>query len=200
MPNKPGEDSELGQYLLLDDVENDIKSSTAGLLWPNTDTSAKPEKSELAKIVSWDDVQGWSMTGVRQLWEDVNMIADSKACIQQRKFVLDDTLHRELREKDGRSYVTFWTFLRERAGEPQGGSLIQELLTTPLNFDGNPGAFQVALDARMDVERRAPWQARLASELLMALNSETLQSMRAGPVKLSTAPPLTTHFPRFTTP
>ena len=48
------------------------------------------------------DIPGWSMTGVRQLWEDVNRIADSKACIQQRKFVTDDTLHRELREKDGR--------------------------------------------------------------------------------------------------
>ena len=94
--HKPGEDSAIGEYLLLDDVENDAKSSTADLLWPNTDTSVKPEKSELAKLVSWDDIQDWSMTGVRQLWEDVNMIADSKACIQQRKFVLDDTLHREL--------------------------------------------------------------------------------------------------------
>ena len=81
--------------------------------------------------------------------------------------------------------MTFWMLLRERAGESQGGSLIQELMLTPLDFNGNPGEFQVSLDTRMDVEKRAPWQTRLASELLMALNAEKLQSMRAGPVKLA---------------
>ena len=185
VPHKLGIDSEVGEYLILDEVENEVKSSPADLLWPNTDSTAKPEKSELAKLVSWDDMWDWSITGVRQLWEDVNTVADSKACIQQRKFVLDGMVHQELWEKDGRSYVLFWVFLRKRAGESQGGSLIKELMLTPLRFDDDPGAFQVALDARRDVQRRAPWPTRLASEMLIAINPDTLQSMRAGPMKLS---------------
>ena len=120
-PHKEGEPA--GEYLLLDDVENAIGSATPDLLCPNTDLVPKPPESELARMVSWEDIPGWSMTGVRQLWKDVNRVADSKARIQQLKFVVDDTLHRELREKDGHSYVNFWAFLRERAGESQGGRL-----------------------------------------------------------------------------
>jgi hypothetical protein len=134
-------------------------------------------------MVSWEDLPGWSITGVRQLWKDVNRVADGKARIQQLKFVTDDTMHRELREKDGHSYVNFWAFLRERSGESQGGSLIEALQRAPMDFNGDPGAFQAALDTRMDIERRAPWQAKLASDLLMALSAEKLQTMRAGPVK-----------------
>ena len=110
-------------------------------------------------------------------------VADGKVRIQQLKFVTDDTMHRELREKDGHSYVNFWAFLRERSGESQGGSMIGELQHAPMDFNGDPGAFQAALDTRMDIERRAPWQTKLASDLLMALSAEKLQTMRAGPVK-----------------
>ena len=38
----------------------------------------------MAKLVSFDDLQGWSITRVKALWEAINQIADSKACIQQR--------------------------------------------------------------------------------------------------------------------
>ena len=47
------------------------------------------------------------------------------------------------------------------------------------------GAFQDALHARRDVRRRVPWPAALAAQTLEALNSEVLQSMWAGPVKMS---------------
>ena len=180
-PLKEGEPA--GEYLLLDDVENAIGSATADLLCPITDLVPKTPKSELARMVSWEDLPGWSITGVRQLWKDVNRVADGKARIQQLKFVTDDTMHRELREKDGHSYVNFWAFLRERAGESQGGSMIGELQRAPMDFNGDPGEFQAALDIRMDIERRAPWQTKLASDLLMALSAEKLQTMRAGPVK-----------------
>ena len=57
------------------------------------------------------------------------------------------TLHHELCEKDGRSYVAFWVLLRECAGESQGGSLThwQELMMMPLEFNGSLGDFQVSL-------------------------------------------------------
>ena len=86
---KPGEDSLVREYLLLDGTDNDIKSAMVDLLWPNTDTSAKPEKSELARPVNWDDIPGWPMTGVPHLWEDVNRVANRKVCIQQRKSVAE---------------------------------------------------------------------------------------------------------------
>ena len=91
-------------------------TSAADPLWSNTDSTVNPEKSELPKLVDWDTIRGWSITGVHHLWEAANTVADSKACIQQRKFVLDERLHQELREKDGRSYVRFWTILRVHAG------------------------------------------------------------------------------------
>ena len=90
---KPGDDSSAGEYSILDDVDNIMKTATVNLLWLNTDSLAKPEPSELAKLVNWDDMPGWSMTGVPHLWEDVSRVADSKACIQQQKFIVNDTLH-----------------------------------------------------------------------------------------------------------
>ena len=180
-PLKEGEPD--GEYLLLDGVENAIGSATVDLLCPITDLVPKEAESELARMVSWDALPGWSITGVQQLWKEVNRIADGKARIQQLKFVTDDAMHRELRENDGHSYVNFWVLLRERSGESQGGSLIEALQRAPMEFNGDPGAFQAALDKRMDIEKRAPWQTKLASDLLMALSAEKLQTMRAGPVK-----------------
>ena len=55
----------------------------------------------------------------------------------------------------------------------------------PLKFHSNLGEFHVSLHTRKDVEKRATWQTRLASELLTALSAERLQLMCAGLVKLA---------------
>ena len=55
--------------------------------------------------------------------------------------------------------------------------MIGELMHLPMEFTSNPGEFQSALDVRMDIERRAPWQTKLVSDLLMALSSDKLQAM-----------------------
>ena len=152
-------------------------SATPDLLCLNTDLAPKTLKSELAKMISWEDLLGWSMTGVQQLWQDVNQVTDSKAHIQQLKFIINDTLHQELCEKDGHSYVNFWVILQEGVGESQGRSMIRELMCAPMDFNSSPREFESALDIWMDIERRVPWQTKLASDLLMVLSADKLQAM-----------------------
>ena len=76
--------------------------------------------------------------------------------------------------------------------------MISELVKSALEWTGNPGDFQSQLDTRIDIERRAPWQTKLASDLLMALSAEKLQAMRAGPVKQSMQLMMTTVERQFT--
>ena len=115
------------------------------------------------------------------------ILAANSEANRQAMAAMGDTFATSFREKSAEDQARMDALLQKMQDriDKQDETMQAELMLTPLDFNGSPGEFQVSLHTRMDVEKRALWQARLASELLMDLNAEKLQSMRAGPVKLA---------------